>query len=309
MFIGTARENGLLKNLISQLMQLQHIRALLQALKSGRASMTQMQELYIVKEVDHNLVDVTKDAKKQPGIIIDAPTSVRTRIKIGIGSFKVACYVNRALVRERKGPQVGKPLIKPAEKQHDEIRFTFEEIGIIYPGKYDITFVCISTAEKVYERRDMKNIRIYVSGVATILQPTQPAPQTGTITLYATVNGKGTTEELNLTLEIQGLNIPSLKRPILIRRRIPAAINMLYFGDYRVRYIAGAPAGTRLENINPPDARDIKVSGEQTLTSGGEIPFTFNFVSVTPTPTPQLTIKITKPDANSSTSAGGHIYL
>lgn len=168
MFIGTKQEPGLLTNLFSQYKELRRIKALLEALKSGKASMTQMQDLYIIKEVEHNLIDVTKEAKKQPGIVLDATHSVRTRIKEGIGKFRVACHVNRQRVGE----------IQTINAKHDEIRYTFEEIGISGPGTYVITFVCISIAEKVYERKNIKSIRIYIRGTQITAPPAQPSPPT-----------------------------------------------------------------------------------------------------------------------------------
>ena len=166
MFIGANQEPGLFKNLLTQLKHLQHIKALLQALKSLKVSMTQLQELKIDKISGEQWIDATKEAKKQPGLVLNVPHSVHTRIQEGIGPFNVACYVNM----QRRGE------IKPVEKKHDEVRWTFEEIGITAQGTYAITFRCISIAEKVYERMDMKTIKIYVGG-ATAAHPTStPQP-------------------------------------------------------------------------------------------------------------------------------------
>ena len=166
MFMGTKQEPGLFKNLLQQLILLQHLRGLLNALKSERVSMMQLQELKIDKRVNEQWIDVTPEAKRQPGIMLNVPHSVHTRIQEGIGPFRVACYVDK----QRRGE------IKPVEKKHDEVRWTFDEIGITASGTYVITFRCISIAERVYERRDMKSIRVYVSGVVP------PAPPAGTPT-------------------------------------------------------------------------------------------------------------------------------
>ncbi len=167
MFRGSNNNPGLFKNLISQWSQLTRIRALLTALKSAKASMTEMQELYIIKEDGERLVDATKDAKNsRKGIILDGAYSVQTRIKEGVSPFRAACYVNG-----RKAGEIQTP-----EKKFDEIKFRFDGIGINQSGEYKITFVCISIAKEVYERRDSKSIKIYVvaPAQAQLVQPQSP---------------------------------------------------------------------------------------------------------------------------------------
>ena len=230
MFLGTITEPGLFRNLLKQLALLQYIRAALEALKRAKASMTQMQDIYISKLNDESDVsphgitphgmtphgvtpetewsDITADSYigstttqigKQEGdmkefaIPFGPVYKVHTRIQEGIGSFLVRCYVNGKVVtvlnqkpdgtpirpdwyevdpidkwsilKDAEGKPINAamiPMTKSVEKKHDEVNFTFEEIGINAPGVYDIAFVCISIAEKVYERKDIKKIRIYL---------------------------------------------------------------------------------------------------------------------------------------------------
>ncbi|MBI2657197.1 hypothetical protein HYX08_00715 [Candidatus Woesearchaeota archaeon] len=282
MFLGSKAEPGLFRNLLKQLALLQYIKAALEALKSAKASMTQLQDLNVSRQEaePHALTphaatphavtpgswtDVTKDAKKQPGIPFGPVYSVHTRIQEGIGPFLVRCLVNGKVVtvlnQKPDGTPIrsdwyevdpankwsiikdaeGKPVIaamipmtKPVEKKHDEVRFTFEEIGINAPGIYDVTFVCISIAEKVYERKDVKKIKIYLeAGLPHAVTPHATTPHA--LTPHA------------VTPQFLTLSITS-----------PASGSTYYIGNFINGLAAEVVSGPQKDEINAESLPNVK---------------------------------------------------